>query len=116
MVRRRDRRSLGPMAMRGASRLLAAAAACATLAGCGGGGAAGPPRGRTVFAQACSACHSLSGADDPRRQGGDLLAFHASRTQMTQLTDEMPVRHPLTDPELAAVVSYVMGVEQRGSR
>ena len=102
------------MAMRGATGLLVAAVSTA-LAGCGGSGAARPPPGQVVFARACSACHSLSGTNDPRRQGGDLLDFHASRTQMTQLASEMPVRHPLSRPDLAAVVRYVIGVERRGS-
>jgi mono/diheme cytochrome c family protein len=98
---------------------LLAAAASAALAGCGGGHAAGPhaaSSGRAVFAQACSSCHSISGADNPRRQGGDLLHFHATREQLTQLAGEMPVRHPLSQGDLAAVVDYVMGVERRASR
>ena len=70
--------------------------------------------GRTVFAQACSACHSLSGREDPRRQGGDLLAFHSDRAALVELTREMPARRPLSASELGAVVNYVMTVERRG--
>jgi mono/diheme cytochrome c family protein len=115
------------MATRWATGLLVAAAStAAALAGCGGGhsggaggagagGAASGVSGRQVFAHACSSCHSLSGADNPRLQGGDLLRFHASRAQLTQLAAEMPVRHPLDGAQLAAVVRYVTGVEQRGS-
>ncbi len=73
--------------------------------------------GRAVFADACSACHSLSGRDDPQLQGGDLLHFHSSRAQMTQLAGEMPVPRPLTPSALRAVVSYVIDAERaRGSR
>ena len=86
------------------------------LAGCGSGGAAPPPSGAAVFTQACSACHSLSGHNDPRRQGGDLLAFHSSRAQMLQLASEMPVRHPLGRSELDAVVRYVIAAEDRAPR
>jgi mono/diheme cytochrome c family protein len=102
------------MAMCGGTCLVVAAVSTA-LAACSGSGAARPPPGQVVFIRACSACHTLSGPDDPRRQGGDLLNFHASPTQMTQLASEMPFRHPLSRPDVAAVVSYVIGVERRGS-
>ena len=91
---------------------LAAAASAALLAGCGSGGHAGMS-GRLLFGEACGACHSLSGVEDPRRQGGDLLDFHSSRTQLQQLAAEMPVSRPLTDTQLRTVVSYVMSVERR---
>jgi mono/diheme cytochrome c family protein len=91
--------------------LLAVIAACP--AGCGGGRAAPAGRGPSdsaavLFSQACGACHSLTGRNDPRRQGGDLLAFHSSRAQMTQLAAEMPVRRALDRSQLQAVVSFVM--------
>jgi mono/diheme cytochrome c family protein len=82
------------------------------LASCGAGGGQDPPSsGRLVFARSCSSCHSLSGADDPRRQGGDLLDFGATRAQFLQLAAEMPVRPALREAQLRAVVGYVMGVE-----
>jgi mono/diheme cytochrome c family protein len=99
---------------------LVAAAAAVSLAGCGGSHGDRRPEsqadvtsGRVVFAQACSACHTLTGRYDPRRQGGDLLAFHASRAQLVQLTGEMPVRHPLRQSQLDAVVRFVMAAESR---
>jgi mono/diheme cytochrome c family protein len=101
------------MGLRALTGLLLASGA---LAGCGSGEAAGPPSGAAVFTRACAACHSLSGHDDPRRQGGDLLAFHSSRTQLLQLASEMPVRHALRTSELAAVVRYVMAAEDRARR
>jgi mono/diheme cytochrome c family protein len=86
----------------------------AALAGCGSAARPRATSGRTVFAQECSGCHSLSGHNDPRRQGGDLLAFHSSRVALVQLAGEMPVRRPLSKSALQAVVDYVMTVERRG--
>jgi mono/diheme cytochrome c family protein len=88
------------------------AAFAAVPAGCGAP-AAGSVSGRAVFNQDCSACHSLRGTENPRRQGGDLLAFHSSRVQLTQLTAEMPVRHALDRSQLRAVVNFVMAAESR---
>ncbi|HYZ81094.1 MAG TPA: cytochrome c [Solirubrobacteraceae bacterium] len=118
-------------------------AACAVLAvtGCGGGQRAGqtrsaqsahggqtrsalsahggqtsrPSSGRELFSQACGACHTLTGHYDSRHQGGDLLGFRATRPQMLQLAGEMPVRHPLSQDQLDAVVRFVMSVEAGGS-
>lgn len=102
--------------------LLATVSAC--LAGCGSGQRGSPARaggvpsdsGRVVFTQACGACHSLSGHNDPRQQGGDLLNFSATRTQMMQLAGEMPVPRPLSRSQLRAVVSFVMDAEQARHR
>jgi mono/diheme cytochrome c family protein len=93
------------------------ALSAALLSGCGGSGGSGGQSasgGRRLFSTDCSACHSLSGHEDPRRQGGDLLAFRSSRAALVQLTREMPVRHPLSASGLRAVVDYVMAVERRG--
>jgi mono/diheme cytochrome c family protein len=97
------------MESRGAVGLLLAALA-AVPAGCGAS-AVGSVSGRAVFSQECSACHSLRGNETARLQGGDLLAFHSSRVQLMQLSAEMPVRHPLDQAQLRAVVSFVMGAE-----
>jgi len=94
---------------------LAGLALAVAVAGCAGTRASGPPSGQAVFAQACSGCHSLSGANSPRRQGGDLLHLHLSRAVMEQFVREMPVTHPLTPTGVQAVVDYVVMVEQRGS-
>lgn len=67
--------------------------------------------GRPLFSQACGACHTLTGHDDPRHQGGDLRAFHASRAQFLQFASEMPVRHALSHAQLQAIVRFVMSVE-----
>jgi mono/diheme cytochrome c family protein len=91
----------------------AVAASCAALSACGGAGHgdAAASSGRALFTQACGACHTLTGHNDPRHQGGDLRGFHASRTQLDQLASEMPVRRPLSREQLQAVVGFVMGAE-----
>ncbi len=83
------------------------------LAACGAGRSSPVPSGRTLFAQACSACHSLSGTQSPRRQGGDLLGIRFSRAVMLQFVREMPLRRPLSPAELRAVSDYVVAVERR---
>jgi mono/diheme cytochrome c family protein len=99
--------------------VLVAACAAFVIAGCGGAQSRHQTRssapGRELFARACGACHTINGHEDPRRQGGDLLGFHSSRAQMLQLAGEMPVRHPLTQSQLEAVVRFVMSLEA-GSR
>lgn len=87
--------------------------ALATLSACGATRSSPPVSGRAVFNRACAGCHSISGADDPRLQGGDLLDFHAGRVALVQFTREMPVRRPLTSTELQAVVGYVLATEER---
>lgn len=98
-------------------RLALLAACCAALSACGGQahGAPTASAGRTLFAQACGACHTLTGHNDPRHQGGDLLGFRATRTQLLQFASEMPVRHPLSPAQLDAVVRFVRGLETGGS-
>ena len=93
---------------------LALLAISGALAGCGATGVASRPAGKALFAQDCSACHSLSGRASPRQQGGDLLGFHASRAVMTQFAGEMPVRVRLSPSQLQAVADYVLAVERRG--
>jgi mono/diheme cytochrome c family protein len=90
----------------------------ALVSACGGGGhatashaSASLSSGGALFHQACGGCHTLTGHNDPRHQGGDLRGFHASRAQLTQLASEMPVRRPLTRAQLGAVVRFVMSVE-----
>ena len=89
------------------------AAACAALSACGASHrhAAASASGAALFTQACGACHTLSGHNDPRHQGGDLRGFHSSRAQLVQLAAEMPLRRPLSHAELQSVVDFVMSVE-----
>jgi mono/diheme cytochrome c family protein len=90
--------------------LVAAVAGSILLAGCGGSSASG---GKALFAHNCSGCHSLSGVESPRRQGGDLLHANFSRTVMIQFAREMPVRKPLTEADLQRIADYVLSVQRR---
>ena len=87
-------------------------ACCTAVSACGGGhGHAAASSGRALFDQACSACHTLTGHNDPHHQGGDLRDFHATRLQFLELAAEMPVRRPLSRGQLGTVVRFVMAVE-----
>lgn len=81
--------------------------------GCGAGSDAPPVSGASVFTRGCSACHSLIGNESRHRQGGDLLGYRMTLRQLTEFTREMPVKRPLTPPELRAVVSYVAAAQQQ---
>ena len=59
-------------------------------------------------------CHSLTGWQSPRLQGGDLLALHTTRADMLEFVREMPVRHALSAAQIGAVASYVRAAEARG--
>jgi mono/diheme cytochrome c family protein len=90
--------------------IVALIAGSALLVGCVG---TSRPSGKALFAQDCSVCHSLTGVESPRRQGGDLLHPDFSRTVMIQFARQMPVREPLSHAELARVADYVVSVERR---
>jgi mono/diheme cytochrome c family protein len=98
-----------------------AVALAIVAAGCGGSGSGGrggsgsgpPGNGKTLFTQACGACHTVSGVDSPKHQGGDLLAVHMSRAALLQFAREMPVRRRLTSAELATVADYILAVQRR---
>ena len=107
------------MLIAGCAALSGAVSACGSSGHGGAGGtslAAGAASGRVLFSQACGACHTLTGHNDPRHQGGDLRYFHASRTQFQQLASEMPMRRPLSRLQLQAVVRFVMSVETRNGQ
>lgn len=94
---------------------LALVAVASALAGCGGSSPAAPrSAGQTLFAQDCSACHSLTGRESPRRQGGDLRGVRLSPAVMLQFARQMPIRHRLSSAELKVVADYVVAVERRG--
>lgn len=90
-----------------------AALLAALLAGCGAS-AVRRASGAAVFAESCSVCHSLGAEASAYKQGGDLIGYHMSRESLTEFTREMPVRHRLSAPELAAVVGYVDAAERAG--
>jgi len=81
------------------------------LLGCGSASGPRPASGRTLFAEDCSACHSLIGDESLRRQGGDLLGYRFSRQDLLEFAREMPVRRPLNAAQLAAIVGYVSNRE-----
>jgi mono/diheme cytochrome c family protein len=92
--------------------LLLASCLAVSVSACGGSGQGrAPSSSQALFEGACGACHTLTGHNDPRHQGGDLLGFHATRPQMLQLASEMPVRRPLSQNQLNAVVRFVMALE-----
>src|SRR5437763_11928489 len=92
---------------------LSALAVVLALGACGGSGAAPATRdGKALFAHNCSLCHSLTGVESPKRQGGDLLHGRFSREVMLQFAREMPVRHRLSRAELRTVADYVVAVER----
>jgi hypothetical protein len=64
-----------------------------------------------LFAEDCSACHSLVGNESLHRQGGDLLGYRFGRRDLLQFTREMPVRHQLSRVQLAAIVDYLSAEE-----
>lgn len=84
------------------------------LAGCGSSAPGTPARqSDAVFAQDCGACHSLVGNESEHKQGGDLLGYQMSREALLEFAREMPVRHALTEAQLAAVVAYIEAAERR---
>jgi mono/diheme cytochrome c family protein len=83
----------------------------ALMMGCGSASRPRTASGKTLFAEDCSACHSLIGNESLRRQGGDLLGYRFSRRDLLEFAREMPVRHPLNPAQLAVIVRYVSGRE-----
>jgi mono/diheme cytochrome c family protein len=102
--------------MRCATRFAALALALALGLAAAGCGTVTPGRssGRSLFTQACGFCHSLTGQDSPSKQGGDLLGVRLRRPVALQFAREMPVRHPLSPAQLAAIVDYIALVQRRG--
>ncbi len=92
---------------------LAALAIAAVVAGCGSGGGAPHASGAALFSEDCGMCHSLTGRQSPRRQGGDLLALRMTRVAMLEFVHEMPVPHPLSQAQVGVVADYVRAVEAR---
>jgi len=59
-------------------------------------------------------CHSLTGHASARQQGGDLLGFQMTRSQMLEFVREMPVPHRLSSAQEKTVADYVRAAEARG--
>lgn len=88
-----------------------AVVASVALTGCGSASRLSPASGKALFAEDCSACHSLIGKESLRRQGGDLLGYRFNRQDLREFAREMPVRRPLRPAQLEAIVDYVFGKE-----
>ena len=91
-----------------------ALAAVDAVAGCGSADSR-LANGQALFANDCSACHTLSGRPSPSHQGGDLRALHVGRAAMLQFTAEMPMAIPLTGSQVAEVADYVLSVQRRSA-
>jgi len=91
----------------------AVAAVAVVAAGCGSGGSARRSEGASLFTEDCVMCHSLTGRQSPRQQGGDLLAVHMTRAEMLEFVREMPVPHRLNPAQQALVADYVRAIEAR---
>lgn len=83
------------------------------VAGCATTGPAPVARagGAALFRQDCAGCHSLTGHNSARRQGGDLLALRVDAPAMLEFVTEMPVRRPLSSQQARTVAAYVLAVE-----
>jgi mono/diheme cytochrome c family protein len=90
---------------------LAAAVGVALLALGSGALAAGGPDGRTVFASACSGCHTLGGRG-AALPGGDLGGYRLSAAEIASFAAIMPVHPRLSAAELGAVAAYVASRER----
>jgi mono/diheme cytochrome c family protein len=66
-------------------------------------------KGRALFSQSCSGCHTLTG-DDTRTTGGDLAIADLSIGDIASFIRVMPVR--LTTAQVDAVAVYVHAAEQ----
>lgn len=69
--------------------------------------------GQAVFAHDCASCHTLIGNESAHKQGGDLIGYQMTRSQLTRQTEVMPTR-PLTSAQLRAVVDYVLRAQRAG--
>ena len=83
-----------------------------SLLGCGSASHLRPASGKGLFADDCSACHSLIGSESLHRQGGDLLGYRFTQSDLTQFVREMPVRRPLSPGQLNAILTYVLTRER----
>ncbi len=98
----------------GAGAVIAVALAAAA-AGCGSSRSPTAHQdGRALFSQACGACHTLNGSDEPSHQGGDLLEVRLARPVLLQFAREMPLRHRLSEAQFQAVTDYVLAAQRRG--
>lgn len=92
---------------------IAALAVAVVAAGCGSPPSQPGATGRALFAEDCAVCHSLTGHASPGQQGGDLLGFQMTRSQMLEFVREMPLPHRLSSTQQETVAGYVRAAEAR---
>ena len=69
-------------------------------------------RGRRIYTQSCSTCHTLTG-HDTHAPGGDLLEADLSVADLASFARTMPIRPPLTAADAYAVARYVHAAAHR---
>jgi mono/diheme cytochrome c family protein len=97
--------------MRTTKTAAAAVLVAASIAGCGGGGGQQPAPsqadGARVFASSCTGCHTLYPTRGQALPGGPLAGYRMTTSQLESFVRNMPVKRPLSDRELKAVVAFV---------
>jgi mono/diheme cytochrome c family protein len=83
------------------------------VVGCGGSLARRTESGQAVFSQECGSCHSLSGRQTVRQQGGDLRGLTVPRAILLQFAAEMPLPHRLSRAEGNALLNYILSVQRQ---
>ena len=87
-----------------------AIAAVALAAGCGSThGPRSSASGRTLFAQQCSGCHTLTGRERGA-PGGDLVLARLGKKDLVSFARVMPTKRRLTVAEARAVAGYIVSV------
>jgi hypothetical protein len=56
------------------------------------------------------------GNESLHRQGGDLLGYRLTHRQLVLQVREMPVKRPLSQAQLDAVVQYVWSLQHHAAR
>ena len=100
-----------------AALLAAAVGAAAFLSGCHARGHATSgegDRGRRIYTQSCSSCHTLTG-HDTHAPGGDLLEADLGVADLESFARTMPIRPPLTAADAYAVARYIHAAAHRGN-
>jgi mono/diheme cytochrome c family protein len=83
------------------------------VVGCGGSPARRTESGQAVFSRECGSCHSLSGRQAARQQGGDLSGLRVPRAILLQFAAEMPLPHPFSRADGNALANYILSVQRQ---
>src|SRR4030088_282571 len=95
---------------------IAACVLALVASGCGAGTGARPVSGAKLFSEECSVGHSVIGNESLHRQGGDLLGYRLTHQQLVLQVRQMPVKRPLSQTQLDAVVQYVWSLQHSPAR